>query len=87
MDLLEKIDNKLDKLSEDVVAIRIEHAEQTGFISQNTKDLTEHIEGVQQNRTRIINLEKKEAQIGMIWKVILGLSTLVGITIGISRII
>jgi len=86
MDLLEKIDNKLDKVIDDLHEIKTQNAVQNEHIAKNTKDLEEHIEGVKQNRFRIEHLEKRETQINMIWKVILGISTVVGIIGGIYKI-
>lgn len=85
-ELLERIDRKLDKVQEDLNEIKLDHVIQNNNIERNTKDLADHIEGVKQNRGRVECLEKDNVRIKMIWKVILGIGTLVGIAVGISRL-
>jgi hypothetical protein len=45
--------DKLDKIQDDVSDLKVEQAKQGKDIGQNTKDLSEHIEGVKQNRARL----------------------------------
>ena len=85
MDLLEKIDSKIDKIQETLQDVKIEHAVQTEHIKKNTKDLEDHIEGVKQNRARIEHLEKSEAKVGMIWKVLTAVFALVAVVSSVSR--
>ena len=91
MELLEKIDQKLDKIHEELVELRIETAEQGKDIKKNTKDLEDHIEGVKQKRARIEELEhialEKKAQINLVWKLVLGVSTVVGIVAGLTKLL
>jgi len=56
-------------------------------IGKNTKDLTEHIEGVQQARRRLDILEKPHMVRGYIFKVILGSGSLSGSTYGIYKLL
>lgn len=75
-ELLEKIDSKVDKTSETVGDIKVTVAQIEVHVDQNTKDLEEHIEGVQQNRDRIYRLEKIEQWLrGAAW-ITIGLCTL-----------
>ena len=57
MDTNERIFKKLDELNEKLGTIDVRLALQGKDIEQNTKDLSQHIEGVVQNRTRIERLE------------------------------
>lgn len=56
---LDKLDEKLNKVQEDVTDLKIENIKQTINIETNTKDLTLHKEGVIQNRARIKWLEDR----------------------------
>lgn len=58
----EYIINKLDKIHEITIETRIEQAGMKKDVSRNTEDLSEHIEGVLQNRVRIEVLEKDTFQ-------------------------
>ena len=57
-DKIDKVLSKLDKIQEDVTSLKIVQALQGKDIDRNTKDLSDHIEGVQQNRKRIEILEQ-----------------------------
>jgi hypothetical protein len=54
----ERILDKLDIIQDDINKIKIENVKQSLNIEINTKDLTEHKEGVIQNRERICKLEE-----------------------------
>lgn len=56
-----KHDEKQDSIQSDVHDVKVEQAKQSTYIEQNTRDLTEHKEGVIQNRGRIEHLEKESA--------------------------
>ena len=56
-----KHDEKQDAIQADVHAVKIEQAKQMVYIEQNTRDLTEHKEGVVGNRKRIQFLEQANA--------------------------
>jgi len=53
MDKIDRVLDKLDKIQEDVNDLKVESVRQSKDISQNTKDLSEHIEGVKQNRSTL----------------------------------
>ena len=55
---LRNLDRKIDKVQDDITQLKVENAKQTACIKQNTIDLTEHKEGVIQNRGRIRQCEK-----------------------------
>lgn len=61
MDKLDRILDKIDKVQEDVSEIKVEQATQGKDIAKNTVDLTDHKEGVRQNRARVRALEKNAA--------------------------
>lgn len=57
-EFLERIDGKLDKIVDSQVELKIDVAEIKKDVERNTADLEEHIEGVLQNRHRIVKLEE-----------------------------
>lgn len=98
MEFETKVLDKLDSIKSDIYELKIENAKQTKDISQNTKDLAHHIkrsdkieELVNQNKeaaeARIVYLEKQDAKLHMIWKVVLGLGSLSGIAYGLIRLL
>ena len=56
-------------------------------VATNTSDLAAHIEGVRQNRKRIVELEKPYVVITYIKKLFLGIGALVGVSLGIIKFI
>ncbi len=63
MELNKLIIDKLDKIQDDVTDLKVTNAKQSKDISQNTKDLSEHIEGVKQTRTLIASQDKRIAKL------------------------
>ena len=55
---LDRIENKLDKIVESQVDLKIDVTEIKKDVEKNTEDLEQHIEGVEQNRHRIVKLEE-----------------------------
>ena len=85
MDLLERIDSKLDKIQEDITSIKLDNAKQSKDIERNTKDLSDHIEGVKQNRARIREIEKTKSNVAFVFKVLIGITTIVGAILGVVK--
>ena len=86
-DPIEKVISKLDNIQSDITELKVENAKQSANIIINTKDLTDHKEGVVQNRTRIIEIEQIQSNTKMIWKVMLGIGALAGVVLTITRLI
>ena len=75
---LDRIEIKVDKILDNHVDLRINVAEITRDIAVNTLDLTEHKEGVIQNRKRIAKLERPVIMMDGIKKVAVWLMAVVG---------
>ena len=56
-------------------------------VAINTKDLTDHKEGVIQNRARIEKLEEPTLAFGIIKKYVIGLGTIAGAVYGILKLL
>jgi len=85
--ILTHIEKSVDKIQADIVDIKVEQTRQGEHIDQNTKDLSVHILGVQQNRARIEVLEKTNAALNGMWKTAIGVSIIIGIIGGILTIL
>ena len=87
-----KHDEKQDTIQSDVHVVKLEQAKQSAYIAQNTIDLTEHKEGVIQNRGRIEFLEKKTAPITvqhLAKRIVLwagGIATIAGAAIALAKL-
>ena len=76
----------LNKINDSLVEIKIEQARQGEHISQNTKDLAEHILGVKLNRGRIEVLERWFCEWkGLVkaFKILISIVSILGIIAGI----
>ena len=93
MDFEDVVLKKLDKIQEDVTDVKVTQAEHGKDIARNTDDLEKHIEGVVQNRTRIVALEDKTGPITvkqLLKRIVIvagGIGTIVGTIYGIVKLL
>ena len=87
MEFESKIMNKLDSIQSDLTTLKIDNAKQTLNVARNTKDLSEHIEGVVQNRKRIELLEVSDAKSGMVYKILIGIGSSAGAAFAVIRLL
>ena len=67
-DQMDRLESKIDKTIEVVTDINLNVAKLEIYVEQNTQDLAEHIEGVQQTRVRLDRLERIDQWIrGAAW--------------------
>ena len=89
-DMLEKIDEKLDRLQYDLTEVKIDTAKNTLSLDHHIKrtdelqDIYENLEGKVSGK--IDDLEKDSIRVKMIWKVVLGIATLTGIVATVIRL-
>ena len=93
----DRVLDKLDKIQDDVSDLKVVNAKQTANIERNTRDLTEHIEGVRQTR-ELIKSHQEDDKVHtlpltvkqLFTKLVLifgGVGTIVGATYGILRLL
>ena len=70
-EMLEKIDEKLDKIHENITEVKID-------VAKNTVSLDHHIKRTDELQDLYEKLEADNIRVKMIWKVVLGMSVLVG---------
>ena len=93
MSFEDRVLNKLDGIQKDISDIKVEQAMQGKDIKQNTEDLTDHKEGVIQNRKRIVLLEEKAKPITvkqLMTRIVLvtgGIGTIVGCVLGLMKLL
>ena len=85
--------NKRDDLIVDLLQeVREDQKTHSGILSElqqdvaiNTKDLTEHKEGVIQNRARIVELEKPREAFKLLKKYVIGVGSIAAALLGILK--
>lgn len=80
-----RLDDKMELIRNDIKQLNIRLAEQTILIDQNTRDLTEHKEGVIQCRKRIDTLERTSDRLGWLWNALSAVIALVASLVAILK--
>ena len=82
---LDRIESKVDKIIDSQTDLKVDIAKIKKDVSVNTSDLTEHKEGVIQNRKRIANLERPAIMIDGIKKVAIWTTAVIGLLIALKN--
>lgn len=83
---LNRIEDKIDSIISVQTDIRICVEKIKSDVAINTTDLTEHKEGVIQNRKRIEELEKSSVVLAGIKSIIMLIATVIGIILALKQI-
>lgn len=86
-DRLIRIEDKIDRLVNTTTEIQIKMNDIENNVAINTRDLTEHKEGVIQNRKRIEALEKPAIAIATLKSITLYFAALISVIVGISTVL
>lgn len=90
-DIVERIEEKLDKLHEDVHEIKVDTAKNTVSLDHHIKRTDELQDLYVDLKTgvcaKVDVLEKDNVRVKMVWKVVVGIGVLVGIVSSLVRVL
>jgi len=83
---LKRIEDKIDKVVDNQTDMRVDIQKIKSDVAINTLDLTEHKEGVVQNRKRIVALEKPAIVLNGIKNIAVYIATIAGMIIVLKKL-
>ena len=80
-DHLNRIESKVDKIIDMQTEIKVDLTKIKKDVDVNTRDLTEHKEGVIQNRKRIAKLERPAVAMDYLKNIAIWISSVIGVVV------